>query len=93
MADFLAGLLKEKLSEVAEVRRPVAKSRIQLLGIDPSVTAEEIMTALLEIDSDMEMVDPPNLLPSREGLFNSVTLSVSTKVAAKLVKMKTIMIK
>lgn len=45
-ADSLAGKLREALSGVAQVFRPIAKGEILLIGLDESVTTEEVITTV-----------------------------------------------
>lgn len=84
-ADDLAARLREVLGNVATVSRPVVKGEIRLVGLDDSVSVEEVKTVIAREGScDEEEVKPGPIRRMYNGL-GSVWLQCPLAAAMKVI--------
>lgn len=81
-ADLLAATLKEKMGAEANVRRPTRMTPILVMGVEESVTTEELRVALGVEDCDVKQF---SIRSSADG-YRTARIEVSMRAAARLTK-------
>jgi len=85
-ADALAGKLKEILQDEAKIARPTTKGEIRIIGLDDSVTTEEVKDAIVQYGKcTLENIKVGAIRPMNNGLFKiwaQCPLSAAVKITS-----------